>query len=252
MSVKVILCEDETESVHKFRTLLRDYENKHQINIEFIFYLSGEELLQSWVTNKVTADVIYLDILMDKLNGMETARALRKAGCKAHIVFLTVCKEFVYQAFDVGAKQYLLKENLTEEQFDRVLSRTLQLPEEPPTGLYICEFAGKKTPVPFEEITYIEILSRVVTIHYGDESVKFYKRLDELEQELSPYNIVRCHRSYLVSISAIAEFRRNEITLKTGDKIPLSKTYYSTLINIFSKYMDVGESGEQGEPPCVM
>lgn len=87
MKVQVILCEDEPEAVEQFCTLIREYGDKHSINIELLCYSSGEELLGEWLVNKVNCDIIYLDILMGRINKMETARALCKAGCKAQIVF---------------------------------------------------------------------------------------------------------------------------------------------------------------------
>lgn len=164
---------------------------------------------------------------------------------------MTICKEFVYQAFDVEAAQNLLKNKMTNEKFGQVLSKAIRLTSRSQLEMYVCEFAGKRTLVPIGQITHIEIWKRVVTIHYGGGmTAKFYGGLEELELQLSSIHIIRCHRSYLVSISAIAEFQRTQLTLKSGIVVPLGQTYFTPLTKAFSNYLAIPRADEKGEVSC--
>lgn len=235
MKTTIILCEDEPESAAAFRDLTESYAKQYHMDIELLCYGSGEELLHEW-ENGVRADIIYLDIPMGEMNGIETARALRKAGCKAQIVFWTACGDYVYDAFDVGALHYLIKGSVSQEKFNEVLKRAFNLIGKNEPEMFICNFNGIKTLIPINQITYFEIWKRLITVHYAEKIVKFYKSMEELEQELAPLNFVRCHRSYLISVAAITELRRNQITLKTGEVLPVGQTYCKSLLHTFSRY----------------
>ena len=91
---------------------------KKNMEITIQQFSSGTELLQY---NK-TIDILFLDIQMDYINGMETARKLRNRKFKGFIIFITILKEMVFQSFEVQAYDYLLKP-ITEKQFDKTMER---------------------------------------------------------------------------------------------------------------------------------
>ena len=201
-------------------------------------FYSGEELLFYCADSPNQMDIIYLDILMEKTDGMETARTLRDYFCTAQIVFLTSCEDYVYEAFDVDAVQYLLKEDTNANKFEQVFLRAVSLANKKQEALFKFVFAGKTTAIPIGEISYFEIWKRLVTVHYDtDKTAKFYGSMEQLEQQLSDKDFVRSHRSYLVQLSYITSIYSQELELKTGQMIPLGVTYVQTLKRKFSDYI---------------
>lgn len=236
--LKVVLCDDNKEAIRQYTELISKCAEKNHIELELSYFYSGETLLFHFCDAPPQVDIIYLDIIMDKTDGMETARRLRNFGCHAQIVFLTSCDDYVYDAFDVNAVQYLLKDEITESKFEKVFLRAVKLAAQKEEELFVCEFDGIKKAVPVKSILYFEIWKRVVTVHFGDgENVKFYASMEQLEQQFADKDFVRVHRSYLVSLSYIAQLQTRNLVLKTGASVPVGVTYVHQLKEVFSEYI---------------
>lgn len=235
---KIAICDDNHESVNKYAKIITLYAKKNQIEILLSFYYCGEELLFNYYDESFHADVIYLDILMDKSNGMEIARKLRDGGCRAQIVFLSNSPDYVYDAFDVDAIQYFIKDKITETKFESAFLKAIRLAEQKEEEVFVCEFDGVKNMIPIDSISYFEIWKRVVTVHYDeDKFYKFYSSIDHLEKYFASKNFVRIHRSYLVNLPYISQFEAQKLKLKTGEIIPVGITYLQSSKEAFSNYI---------------
>lgn len=236
--LRVALCDDNNNAIESYARLIFQIAEKNQIEIELSSFCSGEELLFQYADIPQQLDIIYLDILMDKTNGMETAQKLRDSKCKAQIIFLTSCDEYVYEAFDVNAIHYLLKEETTIDKFEEVFLTAADLALKKEAERFTYEFDGETGVIPIEQISYFEISQRLVTVHYGTgEIAKFYTSMEQLEDRLSGKDFVRTHRSFLVHLSYIAKFQHRSLWLRGGEEIPIGITYMQSLKSIFSDYI---------------
>jgi DNA-binding LytR/AlgR family response regulator len=234
----VALCDDNRSAVEWYAQLISHIAEEHRLEITLSCFYSGEELLFHCIDAPEQMDIIYLDILMEKTDGMETARALRDYLCTAQIVFLTSCEDYVYEAFDVDAIQYLLKEDTNANKFEQVFLRAAARAAKKQEELFKFDFGGKTTAIPIQQISYFEIWKRLVTVHYDtDKTAKFYGSMEQLEQQFSGRGFVRPHRSYLVQLSYITSIHSQELELKTGKMIPLGVTYAQSLKRKFSDYI---------------
>lgn len=236
--LKVALCDDNHNAVERYAQLVSHIAERHGIEIILSCFYSGEELLFHCTDAPDQMDIIYLDILMEKTDGMETARTLRDCRCTAQIVFLTSCEDYVYEAFDVDAVQYLLKEDTNIKKFEQVFLRAAARAAKKQEELFRFDFAGKTTAIPIGQISYFEIWKRLVTVHYDtNKTAKFYGSMEQLERQFSGRDFVRPHRSYLVQLSCITSIHSQELELKTGQMIPLGVTYVQALKRKFSDYI---------------
>ena len=236
--LKIALCDDNRSTIRRYAELISQIAERHQIQIELSYFYSGESLLFHYSEAPEQTDIIYLDIMMGKTDGMETARKLRECECKAQIVFLTSYEDYVYEAFDVNALQYLLKENTSAEKFEEVFLRAAELASKKEEELFTFEFDGKTSAVPVHQISYFEIWQRIVTVHYGGgKTAKFYDSMEHIENKLSGKDFVRSHRSYLVHLPYIVTFKQQTVQLKTGEIVPIGVTYVQSLKKAFSDYI---------------
>ena len=236
--LKIALCDDNRTTIKRYAELISQIAEKHQIKIELSYFYSGESLLFHCSEVPEHIDIIYLDIMMGKTDGMETARKLRDCDCKAQIVFLTSYEDYVYEAFDVNALQYLLKENTSPEKFELVFLKAAELASKKENELFTFEFDGKTSAIPVHQISYFEIWQRIVTVHYSDgKTAKFYDSMEHIENKLSGKDFVRSHRSYLVHLPYIVTFKQQSIQLKTGETVPVGVTYVQSLKRAFSDYI---------------
>ncbi|PWJ47255.1 LytR/AlgR family response regulator transcription factor [Faecalicatena contorta] len=236
--LKIALCDDNSRAIKQYAELISQISKKHQINMEISCFDNGEILLFHYSDVLKETDIIYLDIMMGKIDGMETARRLRECGCKAQIVFLTSYEDYVYEAFDVNAVQYLLKENTSTERFEEVFLKVVELASKKEEELFTFEFDGKTSVIPIHQISHFEIWQRIVTVYYDNgKSAKFYSSMTQLGDKLLGKDFVRVHRSYLVHLPYIVTFRQQNILLKTGQSIPIGVTHAQSLKKAFSEYI---------------
>ena len=185
-------------------------------------------------------DILFLDIQMEGMSGMEAARVLRGRGCKAVIIFVTAIEEYVFDAFDVGAFHYIVKPFDKAKFFDVLRKAVAQCESikarevrDEPSLAVKTGFTTRK--IYLYEIFYLEVFNRKVVIHKADGDVEFYGKLIELEDRLSEH-FVRCHRAYIVNMRYVLKYTANNITLENGAEILLSKQKYGEFVRKYLKY----------------
>lgn len=202
-------------------------------------YATGEELLESGKT----FDIVFLDIRMDGINGIEAAKRLRKRQDETVLIFITGLKEYVFEALDLYAFHYLLKP-LEEEKFAEVFekaareTRRKESREKEKRGLFI---KAKNIIIDQADILYIESIRRKVEIHTaGDrDDITIYATMEEMGEQLGE-TFYRCHRAYLVNMEHIAEYSSDSITLVNGEKIYLAKKKYGEFVKAYMWYLQNG------------
>lgn len=219
--MRIAICDDETRGRERIRTLL-DSEFSGAQTSEFD---SGTKLIEA-VKGGYQPDIVLLDIAMEGMNGMETAKKLRSLS-DVILIFVTGIKEQVFQAFDVGAFHYLMKP-VDQEKLKSVLDRAVKEVEKragAPKFLLV-KTAGAHRRVPVEDILYAENSGRKVILHTRTEKIEYYERMNHLE-ELLGEGFFRCHRGYLVALAAVSGYDNTSITLDSGEKVYLSKQKYA-------------------------
>jgi len=236
--VTIFLCDDNNQAVEQYSTLIKRIAEKNHININLSVFYSGESLIFHMSDSPDLPDIIYLDVLMGSLNGVDTAKRLRELGCNAEIVFLTSSEDYVFDSFDAFPVHYLLKDETTEEKFAQVFLRAVQLIDGDAAKKLVCQSGGAKSIIPIKEIAYFDIWKGVVTVHYGQgKTFKYWMTMEELEEQLRGKDFIRTHRSYIVNLQYISKFARRAVMLKTGESIPVGITYEEKVKSDFLDYM---------------
>ena len=229
--MKIAICDDEVRGRERIRTLLEKEFSQAQ-TCEFD---SGMELIKN-VEKGYQPDIVLLDIAMDGMDGMETARQLKELS-DAILIFVTGIKEQVFEAFDVGAFHYLVKP-VDQDKMTGVLKRAMQEVEKrkaAPRYLLI-KAAGGYHRIPVDDILYAENNGRKVILHMKTGCLEYYERMNHLTEVLGD-GFYRCHRGYLVALSAISGYDHDSITVGQGDRIYLAKQKYSEFVKLYCKYL---------------
>ncbi len=229
--MNIAVCDDEVRGRERILTLLEKEFSQAQ-TCEFD---SGMKLIEK-VEEGYCPDIVLLDIAMEGMDGMETARRLRRMT-DAILIFVTGVKEQVFEAFDVGAFHYLMKPVDQDKMLD-VLRRAAQEIERRQSGpkYLLVKTEGSHRRIPVDDILYVENNGRKVILHMKTECLEYYERMNHLEDVLGD-GFYRCHRGYLVALSAVSGYDHESITVGQGDKIYLAKQKYSEFVKRYCRYL---------------
>ncbi len=201
-------------------------------------YATGEELLASGKR----FDIVFLDIQMEGMNGIEAARSLREKNANLGVedtvlVFITGIRDYVFDAFDLYAFQYLLKP-IDEGKFAEVLERAVReaAKKKERRVLFI---KSRNLTLDQSEILYIESRAKKVEIHTVRQTIEIYAAMDELEGQLGD-GFYRCHRAYIVNMDCITEYDSESITLTNGDRVYLTKKKYGEFVKAYMWHLQNG------------
>ena len=219
----IVICDDERIFLTYFRQLLVKDSIEKGKDIVVTEYSCGEELVKAYTQGTETSvDILFLDIYMGGMNGLETARILREKGCGCLIVFLTNMEEYAREGYEVKAFRYLLKEQVDME-IGRVMDacrKELETEEYFVFSYERCSYHVRK-----RDIFYFESRKRMVILYAQNGQYQFYQRLDVLEEQLAGEGFLRCHRSFLVQERYVKSWKENALWLEDGTQIPISRTY---------------------------
>jgi DNA-binding LytR/AlgR family response regulator len=232
--LKIAICEDFDNDAEQLVSLISESGTLATVTR----FNNGEEFLSSFSTEESGFDLIFLDVYMDDLTGIETARLLRERGDTCRIVFTTSSPDFSLDAFDVDAEQYLLKPVELDKKLEKILTKHLKQAVESP----LCPLNVKGTiiEVPLEDILYAEVLNHNCLIHTTSEIYETggFMTLRSLSQLLCPPRFVQSSRSYIVNLGHVKSIDR-DFLMQNGDTVYISrggvpemkKAYMSWLLN---------------------
>jgi Response regulator of the LytR/AlgR family len=227
--MQIVICDDEEKSINYYEDLFKKICRKHDMQAEYREFKSGDQLLFNVEEVVKEADIVFLDIKMPGTNGLEVAQKLRGNGYEGEIIFLTMSKEAVFYAFDVHAANYLVKDVSSEERIEEVLLRAIEEAREKKSEYLLLTGVGEYRNVPVNDIRYFEIMQKIVTVYYAEETFEFVSTMGKLENLLFTKGFVRISRSFLVSTKHISAFSYEKVTMDTGSVLPVGRKYYKSL-----------------------
>lgn len=218
------ICDDSQEDIEYIEKLIREWNKRAGYQIRIDRFPSGEAFLFAFEEDQ-GFDVLFLDIEMKELSGIDLAQKLRQLGSGIQIVFVTGYMDYIAQGYDVEALHYLLKP-VTEEKMCGVLDRAMDRLKNRERELTLTVPEGI-VRIPLAEIWYLEVMGNYVTIH-GEKSYSLKRTLGQME-ELLDDRFYRIHRSYIVNLQFVKKCTHKEVVLKDDTVLPLSRKHYEGL-----------------------
>lgn len=250
--MKIAIVEDEKEHALLLESYIKNWSEKRGRQVICRIFDSPEAFLFEWAQEKDFA-ILFLDIQMPKMSGMELAKRIRKDSDLVGIVFTTGIVDFMQEGYEVSAIHYLLKP-LSEEKVVSCLEKFCQKAQTESPSLVLRTQTGTQRFYA-RQIWWIcamghHILAGAEQIPSGENKAGGLRRLEasdsigDVERVLpKDGSFVKCHRSYLVNLSHVYRIEKTEVVLDNGDKIPLSRRLYQTVNDSFIRYYQK-ENGE--------
>lgn len=235
--MKLAVIEDERAHSELLTSYLENWGAEREISLQIKAFTSAEQFLFVWEEHR-DFDVLFVDIQMGDMNGMEMAKKIRQTDQDIPIVFTTGIADYLEEGYEVEALYYCLKP-LNKEKLDRCMDRVLKRGAR---EHYVVVQAGEdKLKLPVERIVYVEARGHVCLVEYCTREgetlhVEVKEALADLEQLFSDYDFVKCHRSYLCRVGGIHHIGKMEIVFDNGSHIPVSRRMYAEINQAFIRH----------------
>lgn len=230
--LSIAVCDDEVVECCRLANKIKEILEKMKIACTIRQFGNGRDLLLA----PESFDMIFLDIIMDDLNGMKTAQMIREKAFDNILVFVSSSREYVFEAYDVEAFHYLLKP-VDEKKLGNILRKAVQKTENRAQDFIIASRERQKKKLFLHDIYYFEMKGRIIDVHGADGIFAYYEQIGEMEDNLREKGFFRCHKSYLVNLKYVDGYNRRELILDNGERIVIAKRRYETFCQEFLQFM---------------
>lgn len=211
------ICDGDTAVRVMLSDFIKRYRDETGLNMQVLSYDNGEKLLRHY---PFEMDLIFLEIPLTKMNGIEIARRIRSIDSQVGIVFLTTVLNHVLEAYEVRASNYLIK----PLRYSRFLQEVEQARARRGQNRFFIETNDYGMyKIYTKSICYIETEERNTKIHTETDLIVSYKRMKEHEQTLFEPYFIRCHTGFIVNLLHFEKLEQNDIILLSGMRIPISR-----------------------------
>lgn len=222
--LNVAICDDEMDEIERLEGILETISIQHGIHVEMEDFTSGEKLLKQMEENNIRYDLIFLDIEMKHLDGLDTAKRIRELDEMVYLIYVTGFESYALKAYEVHPYHFILKP-ISGETIEKCF---LKVYKNISSEACYYEYQYKKDyyKLPVSDIMLFESDRRRINIYLADGSIcTYYDKLSLIEEKLKNRKAVfwRIHQSYLVHVKYIRHKAFDYVVLMNGQKYYISE-----------------------------
>ena len=229
---RVAVVDDLAEERSNLRAFLLRFAAERKQPLEVREFEDGESFLSSFDHN---FEIVLLDIEMQGIDGMETARRLRERDESVCLLFVTYLASFAVQGYGVRALDFLVKP-VSYENFMLKMDRAVVAAERARKKEIIVPTAEGDRRLRIDELYYVEVMNHTLLYHTKQGVLSVRGQIRDCEARLAPYDFARCNKSYLVNMNYVTEIRRSEIRV-CGDLLPIGSTRRQAFLQQLTEFM---------------
>lgn len=230
--MKIAICDDDWHMQQTLRLFIdQTYQDLDMLADGFT---SGEALLAAVQKQSQPYQLILLDIEMRGIDGIETAKRLRKLLPDCYIIFITSHDEFALTGYEVQAFRYLVKPVQPEKLTEAISAVRAELADQ--LTLHV-EDGSVEALVRARDIFYVEAQDKRVRLVTARETFSDRRGIDEVAALLAQEDFYRVHRSYLINLRYVAFMDGTTVQLVNGDQVPISRLRKKAFKNAFQAYV---------------
>lgn len=231
--MRIAICDDEAVQVQLIRHYIGRWAEARQQQVECFGFSGAEEYLMH--SEEHAFDMLFLDIQMGSISGVELARSLRRHDENVAIVFVTGLREHVFTGYEVQALHYLVKP-MREEDCHRCLDLVWDRMQNAREKVLVFSLEGELMRIPFNSIICAEAQGHYLRLVTTGGEYNRKMSLGELEQELAEGSFCRCHRSYLVNLRHVKRLTPEDAILDDDSRVPISRQNREAISRAFVDY----------------
>jgi DNA-binding LytR/AlgR family response regulator len=222
MSLKIAICDDEDSIGFQVEEYIKKICCNLNIAVEIEVFNRGENLCKSLSEDEVY-DLIFLDIELPNINGVQVGTKIRNEYKDefTQIVYISWKSEYALELFDINTLNFLVKP-LDYDKLEKVINRFLKI-----SGFWTDVFTYKYGhdifKIKLKDIKYFQGGGKKVIIHRKDKTEDYYGSLEEVYNQLSRYDFLYIHKSYIVNYDYISVFEYEKVIMSDGAVLPIAQ-----------------------------
>ncbi len=230
--MNICICDDDKNIHDGINVLLRDYIGTKE-TFEIFDFFSGEELLENLAEKNF--DIIFLDIEMKELSGMQVAEKIREIKKDIIIIFISSHPNYVFEAFRFEALHFIVKPIKTDEfneVFKRAMSKYTLL-----NNTVNLKWQNERYSIRVNDIVYVEGYRRHITVHTIKDDFEAIGKIPEIMKTLEPHGFLRVHQGFIVNMDYIKRFDHADIIMYDDSKVMISVRKKINALRQYDEYI---------------
>ena len=230
---QIAIVEDEENEVLNLKSFLQKYGKERGYSYEISVFSNGLSFLTNYKGNY---DIIFMDIEMPHLNGMDAAARLREIDPRVCLIFVTNMAQYAIKGYEVNASDFILKP-LDYPSFCFKMDKIMSSAVTPQSDNLILNRKSGVVMLPISSIRYVEVLSHKVLYHTVHGDYDDWGSLAQIEEKLTPYHFERCNASFLINLRYVDRIERNTVIIG-NDEIAISRGKKAGFIQAIMNYLE--------------
>ena len=215
--LRIAICDDLSEDRIQLQDTVASYFADKAEKADIYTFESGNELLS--VAERKPFHIVFMDVYMEGMSGVEVSRQLRKMGHECAIIFTTTSPDHAMAGYELNASDYLLKPFRPEDVFESLSYAIPRLPKDQCSLEIISDRSHLELPI--RDIVFMEVYGHESCIHMvSGETFSTNQPLKALEDAVGS-DFIRCHKSYLVNAAFILSPTASDFLLTNGESVPI-------------------------------
>lgn len=231
--MKIAVCDDSLQ----YRQIIINNLKCHSLipDLSYTEFSCSEDLLCSY-NNGERFDIIFLDVEMGEIDGVEAGIRIREYDSKAIIIFISNYPQYAIPAYDCEAFYFIVKP-IEPTKFIKVISKAIER-YKLFNQYYIIKNKGQVKKIAINDIYYVEIYRKHLIFHTITGKYETIGKISEALTNLSPYGFCQIHQGYLVNMSKIKDFDEFDIILDNNEKVMISVRKKAEVLRTYANYLE--------------
>ena len=223
---RIAICDDNGAVCSAIENIIDDFFKTETMHYEIDSFQSGEELLKE-LDDHEKYDLIYLDIELARLNGVEVGRYIREKLLDDYtqIAFISAKSSYALELFQIRPIHFLVKP-FTPRQVIGILEKAMEL-QGHQVKIFSYKTGKAENRIPYKDIMYFSSETKKIIVHTRDGSDSFYGKLSELN--LPDTEFVQIHKSFIINKQYVTRFKFDSVLLSNNEELPISRAYRKTV-----------------------
>lgn len=233
--LNVAIVEDDDVAADKLRACLDRYHADMGVAFGVTRFVEATSFLEGY---KPSYDIVFMDIEMPNMNGMEAARRLRDIDEQVVLIFVTNMAQFAAKGYEVDALDYIVKP-FSYLDFERKLKRAVRICERESSSVTIAQQGGTVRLL-LRDIAYIEVHGHNLVFHTDEGTLQGSGTLAEAQARLEDCGFLRCSKAFLINVRHVYKIHGNTVLLVNGEELPIGRAFKKTFMESFAQLIGAG------------